>query len=128
MYFKTLFSKVSALPVSLIVESASFPLVGCNTSCVDMRGMLSSCVVFSKASSLSDEEMPHIGDHTIAHLDSSHRVASSRSIYARPLEQLTAPWQQVEGVSLEYKVYMDPEVSAFAVPSGLYSLPQCLIV
>ncbi len=83
-----------------------------------MQGMLSSGMGLAKAASLSDEEMQQIGDQTIAQLDSSNRVASSRSSYARRLEQLTAPWQQVEGVSLEYKVYMDPEVNAFAVPNG----------
>ncbi|WP_417584388.1 M48 family metalloprotease [Nitrincola sp.] len=118
MYVKKRFSKVAGLTMALIVGSASLTLVGCKSSGVNMQGMVSSGMGLAKAVSLTDEDMQQIGDQTIAQLDSSNQVASSQSAYAKRLAQLAAPWQQVEGISLEYKVYMDPEVNAFAVPNG----------
>ena len=102
----------------LVFGSASFTLVGCKTNSVNMQGMVSAGMGLATAVSMTDDDMRQIGDQTILQLDSSNRVASSQSAYSRRLARLAAPWRRVEGVEFEYKVYLDSEVNAFAVPNG----------
>lgn len=118
MYVKKRSSKLAGLAMMLVLGGASFTLVGCKSSDLNLQGMVSAGQGLVTAATLTDEDMRQLGDQTIAQLDRSNRVAPAQSDYSKRLARLAAPWQQVEGIQLEYKVYLDPEVNAFAVPNG----------
>ncbi|RAU16493.1 peptidase [Nitrincola tibetensis] len=93
-------------------------LSGCKTTGSDMSGLLSAGMGMATAITMTDQQMKLIGDQSIAHLDSQHQIAPQNSRYAQRLTQLTQGWETVDGQSLEYKVYILPEINAFAVPNG----------
>lgn len=111
-------SKLNRYTFTFLVSLTLIGLTGCKSAGVNMDGMMSAGFGFISAASLSDEEMQQIGDNTIARMDASSHVAPAQNPHARRLARLAAPWSEVDGVKLEYKVYLDPTVNAFAVPNG----------
>lgn len=109
---------LKTLTAAFLISSASLSLVGCKTAGVNMDGMVSAGLGFVSASNISDEDMKAIGDKSIAQLDATNRVAASNSQYAQRLNRLASQWGEVDGYKLEYKVYLDPQINAFAVPNG----------
>ncbi|NMG70703.1 peptidase [Azoarcus communis] len=103
---------------SVLAMCSVMALAGCKTSGTDLGGMLDAGASLMTAATLSDGDVKTLGDQTIAHHDKKNRVASAGSHHAKRLAGLTAGWKEVEGRSLEYKVYISPEVNAFAVPNG----------
>lgn len=112
------FKTMNHLAFACLITVSSVSLVGCQTAGVNMDGMLSAGMGLVSAANISDEDMKQIGNNSIAELDSSNSVAPANSAYAKRLARLAAPWSEVDGYSLEYKVYLDPTVNAFAVPNG----------
>ena len=51
-------------------------------------------------------------------MDARAPVAPAGNAYARRLEALTASCREDNGLALNYKVYLTPEVNAFALPDG----------
>ena len=115
---KKRFKTINGLALAFLITASSVSLVGCKTTGVNIDGMVSAGMGFATAANLSDEDMKQIGDKSIAQLDSSNRVAPANNQYAQRLARLAAPWSEVDGHKLEYKVYLDPKVNAFAVPNG----------
>lgn len=56
--------------------------------------------------------------HMIGSLDAQAEIAPDGSEYAERLEDLIDPLQVVEDVRFNYKVYMSPELNAFAAGTG----------
>lgn len=93
-------------------------LAGCKTSGMDLGGMVGAGANLATAATLSDEDMRILGDRTSEHADKQNRIAPPASKYAKRLASLTKDWQTVDGLKLDYKVYMVSDVNAFAVPNG----------
>jgi len=101
-----------------IVAATMLMLSGCESSGTDLAGLLNAGQGVLTAASLSDADVKALGDRTIAGQDGQHQSAAANSVYARRLDRLTAGWRNVDGVSLDFKVYLKQEVNAFAVPNG----------
>ena len=110
--------------VWLPLIAASLVLVsGCTTTTggkggKDTAGMANAGMNLVTAATLSDAEVIELGKRTADSEDRQNRIAPANSKYAKRLQKLTASWKTVDGVKLDYKVYMKNEVNAFAVPNG----------
>lgn len=104
--------------LSLVVGLSFLVLSGCKTSGMDLGGMMDAGLSLTTAATLSDADIKAIGDKTIAQQDASNKIASAGSKHGKRLASLTADFKQVDGFKLDYKVYANPDVNAFAVPNG----------
>ncbi len=110
--------------VWLPLIAASLVLVsGCTTTNggkggKDTAGMANATMSLVTAATLSDAEVIELGKRTADSEDRQNSIAAANSKYAKRLQKLTANWKTVDGVKLDYKVYVKKEVNAFAVPNG----------
>ncbi len=98
--------------------AAGAALAGCKSSGLDLNSMISAGHSVATAASLSDADIKALGDRTIAEEDKQNKVAPPGNKYAKRLASLTSQWRNVDGMALEYKVYLKQEINAFAVPNG----------
>lgn len=85
---------------------------------VDVGRAVDAATDLGKAASLSEEEVKAIAKQFISHSDRTNRVAAPGSTYAARLERLTAKHRAEDGLSLDFKVYLSPQVNAFATADG----------
>ena len=71
-----------------------------------------------KAASLSDKEVASMASQYAKYSDSTSQVASSGNKYSVRLAKLTKGLNKEDGLNLNFKVYVDPEVNAFALADG----------
>ena len=72
-----------------------------------------------KAVSLSDDEIKSLATQTAQLSDSQNRLAPIASNYSQRLKKLTGQFlQQQDGYSFDCKVYLSPEINAFAMADG----------
>lgn len=96
-------------------------LVPLCVSCMDAsqlhRGLMAGSDLM-KAASLDDNDLRSLSLRARQQDDAKHQVASAGSAYATRLERITERLKSVNGVPLNYKVYMTREVNANAMPDG----------
>lgn len=95
------------------VLASSLLLAGCVTD-----GLSSASGQFFQAATLTDDDMAQMAADGIVELDAQNRVAPPQSPYTKRLVELTRTYAAVNGRSLHFKVYLKPEVNAFAMPDG----------
>ncbi|WP_447928202.1 M48 family metalloprotease [Vreelandella sp. EE27] len=103
--------------------SAVLAMSGCQSG-ADLGGLMSAGTNMAGAAMMSDQQIQQIGDQTIAQLDAESQLVDTNSQYATRLQRLTQGWEEVEGHQLDFNVYQQSEMNAFAVPNGsirLYS-------
>ena len=71
-----------------------------------------------KGLSLSDADVAKLGAESAKAYDGKSRVAPAGDKYAQRLSKLTQGYTSVDGLKLNYKVYLSPTVNAFALPDG----------
>ncbi|HVJ63123.1 MAG TPA: M48 family metallopeptidase [Tahibacter sp.] len=71
-----------------------------------------------KGLSLSDAEVAKLDADSAKAYDAKSRIAPSGDKYAQRLQKLTTGYTSVDGLKLNYKVYLSPTVNAFALPDG----------
>lgn len=71
-----------------------------------------------KAITLNDEEVQSLAAQTVEYSDSKNSIAPESDKYAKRLYALVGDHLQEEGRRFNYKVYLAPEVNAFAVADG----------
>ena len=71
-----------------------------------------------KAVSVSDEELKSATLQLRAAEDKKARVATGKNKYAQRLARLTRKHVNEDGLQLNYKVYLSPQVNANATPDG----------
>ncbi len=67
---------------------------------------------------ITDEQVVQLGTQSVAQMDQQNPVAAADSPYTQRLARLTQGLQPVNGVPLNFKVYLVKDVNAFAVPDG----------
>lgn len=92
-------------------------LPGCINSVNVQKGLMSGANLM-KAASLSDAEIKQLSAQMRQRDDSRATVANSGSAYATRLNKVTEKLKSVNGIPLNYKVYMTPEINANATPDG----------
>ena len=84
----------------------------------NMEGLMNAGTSLATAATLTDSDIQVLGDRTIQQSDAENRVAAANSRYGQRLANLTRNWQTVNGMRFDYRVYLQDEVNAFAVPNG----------
>jgi putative metalloprotease len=67
---------------------------------------------------LSDDDLRSYFDQMAANSDRRNRVAGSGDAYGKRLAKLTNGLEKHDGLDLNYKVYLTPEINAFAMANG----------
>lgn len=70
------------------------------------------------AVTLSDEQVRQISLSAATEMDAKNQVAEAGNQYARRLNHLVSAHQEENGITYNYKVYLDPAVNAFAMADG----------
>ncbi len=91
-----------------------------NTSCedTDIVMITGAGIDAMKAATLSDSEVRQLAKQAADLTDNSNRVASSDSPYGRRLHRLVGDHLEEDGRTFNYKVYLSPQVNAFAMADG----------
>ncbi len=91
---------------------ASLLLGGCVTNGVSAAGQL------FQAASLTDDDLARDSAKGVVQMDAQNRVAAPQSAYSKRLAKLTKTYTDVNGRPLQFKVYITPDINAFATPDG----------
>jgi len=89
-----------------------------NTGSVDAAGAISAGADLGKAIALSDEEVREMALQFAEYSDSQSQVAGAGNKYAKRLQSLISRHQKEDGLELKFKVYMTPDINAFALADG----------
>ena len=71
-----------------------------------------------QSETLSDEQLKSYFDQMAADSDRQNRVAGSKDPYGKRLAKLTRGLESHDGLALDYKVYLTPQINAFAMANG----------
>lgn len=71
-----------------------------------------------QSETLSDNDLKGYFDQMAADSDRRNRVAGSGDPYGKRLAKLTRGLESHDGLALNYKVYLTPEINAFAMANG----------
>ncbi|HHG8772265.1 TPA: M48 family metallopeptidase [Raoultella planticola] len=89
-------------------------MTGLNTS-----GLMSSGMTAYKAATLSDAEVKTLSDDSCKQMDSQNKLADASGSYAKRLDKIgKALGNNINGMAVNYKVYMTTEVNAWAMANG----------
>ncbi len=80
--------------------------------------VLSAGTDLYKAATLSDEEVAQMASGVAKHYDQHSKIAPPASPYSKRLAKLVAQHREEDGLKLNYKVYIDPEINAFSLADG----------
>lgn len=99
---------------------AMMPLLfsSCSTSNLNMDYLVGGAAKAIQAATLSDSQIQSYVGEYIVYSDKQNKVAPANSEYAKRLANLTKGLDEVDGVPLNFKVYLTNEVNAFACADG----------
>lgn len=103
----------------LLVTSmaAMLTLAGCKTLSFD--DVVSLGQEGAQALTLTDQDIKTLSDQSCAQMDARSKVAPAGSKYAQRLNRIAKSLgNNIEGTKINYKVYMTPEVNAWAMANG----------
>lgn len=80
--------------------------------------VLSGAYKAYSAYSISDKEVQDYVHEYVTYLDKQNKIASSSSSYGKRLANLTKGLTSVDGIPLNFKVYITNEINAFACADG----------
>lgn len=72
----------------------------------------------AKAATLSESDVIDGSRQMMVHQDAKSKVAPAGDKYAKRLAGLTSKFTSEDGLKLNFKAYLSPEVNAFATPDG----------
>jgi putative metalloprotease len=72
----------------------------------------------AKAESITDEELKSYFDQMSAQMDQQNQVAPGSSPYAQRLSKMVVGLQNYDKLRLNFKVYLTPQINAFAMANG----------
>lgn len=114
-----------AFKISVLAAFTSLFLVACsNTGSAGINGNNAGGVVSAgasalKAATLSDADVKDLSDKSCATLDGQSSIAAAKSPEARRLAKIVKGMPAtVNGVPLDYKVYLTKDVNAWAMGNG----------
>ena len=92
-------------------------LVSCSET-FDATRLLQGGMIAAQAMSLSDEQVQAYVHQYITQLDAQSKVLPETNAYTKRLRALTKGLNSVDGVPLNFKVYQENQVNAFACADG----------
>ncbi|NLY63473.1 MAG: M48 family metallopeptidase [Alcaligenaceae bacterium] len=95
-------------------------LIGSLSACEGMNtaGMVNAASSLFQAASISDTEIQTLAVRSQQELDQQNTIAGSNNSYTVRLNKITRNLKSYNGQALDYKVYLNQEVNAFALPNG----------
>ena len=84
----------------------------------DLDSALGAATKGMKAATLSDAEVADVAHQAAASEDKSNRIAPAGSPYTTRLNKVVSGLQSEDGLKLNFKVYLTPDVNAFAMADG----------
>jgi len=102
------------IKIGFISAATVFMFAGCNPESLNMAAGMN----LLSAVSTSDDQMRDMAAQAAKQYDRENRVASKRNKYAKRLNKLTRKLHRVDGMRLNYKVYLKNEINAFAMADG----------
>ncbi|MBC8317281.1 MAG: M48 family metallopeptidase [Desulfobulbaceae bacterium] len=112
VFLKNPVAKVSVM----ILVCLSLLTGGCEE--VDLMLVSQAGVDAVKAVTLSEEAVRDLATQTAQFSDSQNKIAAGQDKYARRLQQLTDQHTKQDGFEFNFKVYLTPEINAFAMADG----------
>ncbi|HBI11415.1 M48 family metallopeptidase [Franconibacter pulveris] len=101
----------------LLAMGAAALLSGCQN--MDSNGLLTSGAEAFQAYTLSDAQVKALSDESCKELDSKATIAPASSQYAQRLNTIAAALgDNINGQPVNYKVYIQKDVNAFAMANG----------
>lgn len=117
------------MKIRLIALSLAFLLAACNTTGVpdlakntesknDAGLAVSAGLDAVKALTLTDAEVKSLGLRGVEESDKQAKLAPANNKYAKRLTALTRKHLKEDKLQLNFKVYLTPDINAFASPDG----------
>lgn len=72
----------------------------------------------AKGMTLSDADVARLGADSAQAYDEESEVAPASNAYAKRLAKLTQGYTDIDGLKINYKVYLEDTINAFALPDG----------
>jgi len=101
----------------VIVASLSIGLSGCVKE-QDYAQVLSAGLTVLQATTLKESDIKKTAQLSAQQMDKSNHVAPRTSRYSKRLARITKSLHHVDGLELNFKVYLNKELNAFAMPDG----------
>ncbi len=93
-------------------------LISQNGNAIDIGGILNSGKDAVKAVTLSDNDVKNMARQAADYADSQNKVLVPPDKYAQRLKNLTDKHVNEDGMTLNFKVYLTPDINAFAMADG----------
>ncbi len=101
----------------IAIAIASAALTGCENINTQMAAQ--SGVQAIQAATLNDADARSLANQSCKELDSQSQIASSKSKYTKRLNKIAkAMGNNINGLPVNYKVYMTDDINAFAMANG----------
>ena len=101
----------------LLSLSVAVLVSGCQN--MDSNGLLASGAGVFQAYTLSDAQVKALSDKSCTELDSKASIAPASSVYMQRLNKIaSALGDNINGMPVNYKVYVTKDVNAFAMANG----------
>ena len=96
-----------------------FLLAGCGGSGIqEISSGIAAGTDIVKAATLTDDEIKEKALQAVQQLDTSNKIAPASDKYAKRLEKLVSKHKKEDELNLNYKVYLTPDINAFALADG----------
>ena len=94
--------------------------IGLLSGCENINSQLATVAALEtiQAATLTDEDIKSVSRQAAAKMDAENKVAPSDSPYAQRLARLVRNYHHHDGLELNFKVYLSPQVNAFAMADG----------
>lgn len=108
--------------IKTLLLSLGIAVAGCFTSCstssLNMMGLMNAGQKALQAATVSDSQIQSYVHQYVQSMDQQNKVAPANSQYAQRLAKLTQGLTSVDGIPLNFKVYITNDVNAFACADG----------
>jgi len=108
---------ISKMKKLLLVSLVSLAVAG-PVNAFGLNNLLSAGTDLVKSATLSDSEVQAMAAESSKVLDKQAKVAPAGSAYGKRLAKIVAGLNNEDGLKLNFKVYQDKEVNAFAMADG----------
>ena len=106
-----------ALAVS-IASALALSFASCSTTGLNMESLMSGASKAVQAATISDADIQGYVREYVTYSDQQNKVAPASNPYSVRLAKLTQGLTSVDGVPLNFKVYLTNDVNAFACADG----------
>ena len=102
-----------------LAAAACGVLAACSGMSLDPNSLVQSGSQAVQAASLTDADVRTLSDKSCAQLDSENQIAPAGSPYTKRLDKIAAQLgNNINGVPVNYKVYLTKDVNAWAMANG----------